>query len=116
MTRFFLGGWIPDQWNNQNNPQAHTHGTALELLEQTNGKIDAFIGGAGTGGTITGTAKCLKKYLPNVKVIGVDPYGSILARPPSLNETDVTGYMVEGIGYDFIPDVLKRDCKFPNKL
>ena len=45
-------------------------------------------------------------------MIGVDPYGSILARPPSLNETDVTGYMVEGIGYDFIPDVLKRDCKY----
>ena len=88
----------------------------MELLEQTNGKIDVFIGGAGTGGTITGTAKCLKKYLPNVKVIGVDPYGSILARPPSLNETDVTGYMVEGIGYDFIPDVLKRDCKFSDNL
>ena len=90
---------------------AHYYGTGLELIEQTDGKIDVFVAGAGTGGTITGTAKVLKEHIPNIKVVGVDPYGSILALPEKLNETKVTGYEVEGIGYDFIPDVLKRDCK-----
>ena len=65
-----------------------------------------------SGGTITGTAKCLKEHIPNIKIIGVDPYGSILAQPEELNKTDVGFYEVEGIGYDFIPDVLLRDRKF----
>lgn len=64
--------------------------------------------GAGTGGTITGTARKLKEKIPSIKVVGVDPYGSILAVPASLNKTDVTGYQVEGIGYDFVPSVLDR--------
>ena len=76
------------------------------------GKIDVFVAGAGTGGTITGTAKCLKEHIPGIKVIGVDPYGSILAQPEELNKTDVTYYDVEGIGYDFIPNVLLRECKY----
>merc|ERR1739838_1059555 len=103
------GGFIPDQYVNINNPDAHYYGTGMELIEQTNGKIDVFVAGAGTGGTITGTAKCLKEHIPNIKIIGVDPYGSILAQPEELNKTDVGFYEVEGIGYDFIPDVLLRD-------
>jgi len=103
------GGWIPDQYENINNPDAHYYGTGLELIEQTKGKIDVFVAGAGTGGTITGTAKCLKEHIPGIKVIGVDPYGSILAQPEELNKTDVTYYDVEGIGYDFIPNVLLRE-------
>ena len=64
-----------------------------------------------SGGTITGTAKVLKEHIPGIKVIGVDPKGSILAQPEELNKTTVGFYEVEGIGYDFIPDVLLRDCK-----
>jgi len=101
-----------DQYNNVNNPDAHYFGTGMELVEQTGGKIDVFVAGAGTGGTIAGTAKILKEKIPNIKIVGVDPYGSILAQPESLNQTEHSGmYEVEGIGYDFIPNVLNRSCK-----
>ena len=63
---------------------------------------------AGTGGTIAGIARKIKEKLPSCKIVGVDPYGSILAQPEELNATDVTTYAVEGIGYDFIPRVLDR--------
>lgn len=105
------GAWIPDQYINCNNPDAHYYGTGPELIEQTDGKIDVFVAGAGTGGTITGIAKALKEYIPGIKVVGVDPYGSIIAQPEALNESDVTFSEVEGIGYDFIPDVCKRERK-----
>ena len=95
---------ILDQYANPDNPNAHYEGTAAEILEQTDGKLDVFVCAAGTGGTITGTAKRLKEALPNLKVVGVDPVGSILAGP-----SEVKSYKVEGIGYDFIPDVLDRD-------
>ena len=64
--------------------------------------------GAGTGGTATGIGRKMKEKCPGCKIIGVDPEGSILALPESLNETTVTGYEVEGTGYDFIPTVLDR--------
>lgn len=64
---------------------AHYDGTAEEILEQTDGKVDMIVLTAGTGGTLTGIARKLKERLPNVKVIAVDPVGSILATPPSLN-------------------------------
>jgi len=64
---------------------------------------------AGTGGTITGIARKLKEKIPGVKIIGVDPNGSILAQPETLNGEGIHGYFVEGIGYDFIPNVLDRD-------
>jgi cystathionine beta-synthase len=109
LERDIPGAWIPDQYINCNNPDAHYYGTGMEIIEQTNGKVDVFVAGAGTGGTITGTAKVLKEYIPGIKIIGVDPFGSILAQPESLNKTDVGYYDVEGIGYDFIPDVLLRE-------
>ncbi|RLV92125.1 Cystathionine beta-synthase [Spathaspora sp. JA1] len=98
---------ILDQYSNENNPLAHYYGTGYEIWEQTQGKITHLVAGAGTGGTITGISKYLKEKNPNVKVIGADPKGSILAQPESLN-TSTDSYMVEGIGYDFIPDVLNR--------
>lgn len=65
---------------------------------------------AGTGGTLTGIARKLKEKVPHVKIVGVDPQGSILAVPDSLNDEDrLKSYQVEGIGYDFIPTVLDRD-------
>ncbi len=95
---------ILDQYANPNNPDAHQEGTAQEILEQCDGKLDACVMTAGTGGTITGVARALKAALPNCKIVGVDPEGSILAGPG-----EIKSYKVEGIGYDFIPDVLDRD-------
>ena len=100
---------ILDQYSNPSNPLAHYDGTAEEIYKQTEGKIDYIVMSAGTGGTITGTARKLKEKIPNLTVIGVDPKGSILAEPESLNdEKRLQSYQVEGIGYDFIPTVLDR--------
>jgi len=102
---------ILNQYNNPSNPLAHYEGTAEEIWEQCDGKLDYIVMSAGTGGTITGCARRLKELNPELIVVGVDPHGSILALPESLNvEGEGRGYMVEGIGYDFIPDVLDRSC------
>ncbi|KAL2164011.1 hypothetical protein VTH06DRAFT_3225 [Thermothelomyces fergusii] len=101
---------ILDQYSNENNPLAHELGTAEEIWAQTGGKVTAVVAGAGTGGTITGIAKGLRKHDKNVKVIAADPHGSILALPESLNEEKANApYKVEGIGYDFVPEVLDRE-------
>jgi cystathionine beta-synthase len=94
---------ILDQYANPSNPDAHDEGTGKEILEQCEGKLDAIVMTAGTGGTITGVARAIKRELPKCQVIGVDPEGSILAGPG-----EIKSYKVEGIGYDFIPDVLDR--------
>ncbi|KAJ8351508.1 hypothetical protein SKAU_G00229840 [Synaphobranchus kaupii] len=99
---------ILDQYRNPSNPLAHYDTTAEEILEQCDGKVDMLVAGAGTGGTISGIARKLKERCPNIKIVGVDPEGSILAEPEELNKTDKTQYEVEGIGYDFIPTVLDR--------
>ncbi|MCP5020999.1 MAG: cystathionine beta-synthase [bacterium] len=105
LQRIIPNAHILDQYSNEDNPLAHYQGTAGEILEQTDGgKFDYMISSAGTGGTLSGIAKRLKEEAPNVKIVGVDPVGSILAGP-----AEITGYKVEGIGYDFIPDVLDRD-------
>ena len=92
---------ILDQYSNPENPNAHYEGTGREILEQTGGELDYVVLTAGTGGTISGVARVIKEEAPHVKVVGVDPVGSILAGPG-----DVGSYYVEGIGYDFIPEVL----------
>lgn len=100
---------ILDQYANPANPLAHYEGTAEEIWDQCDGQVDMIVMGAGTGGTISGIARRLKELNPNVIVVGVDPKGSILAQPESLNQDGLgVGYQVEGIGYDFIPDVLDR--------
>lgn len=92
---------ILDQWTNPANPDAHEFGTAVEILEDAPGTIDAFVAGAGTGGTLTGVARGLKKVNPAILVVGADPEGSILGG----GDPGPT-YFVEGIGYDFIPENL----------
>ncbi|OHE98339.1 cystathionine beta-synthase [Colletotrichum orchidophilum] len=100
---------ILDQYGNLDNPLAHEFGTAEEIWAQTGGKIDALVAGAGTGGTISGIARGLKKHNKDIKIVAADPHGSILALPEALNkEHENESYKVEGIGYDFIPDVLDR--------
>jgi len=92
---------ILDQYANPSNPIAHYEGTAEEIIRDLNGKIDMVVMSAGTGGTITGIAKRIKEKHPNCIIVGADPVGSILAGPGPIHS-----YKVEGIGYDFIPDVL----------
>jgi cysteine synthase len=92
---------ILDQYGNADNPGAHFEFTANEILEDMGKDLAMVVMGVGTGGTITGVAKRLKEANPAIKIIGADPEGSILA-----GGTDVHSYQVEGIGYDFIPDVL----------
>merc|ERR1712232_1518509 len=111
-----LNGHVLDQYLNAGNPLAHYDGTAEEIIQQTKGKLDYMIMTAGTGGTISGTARKLKEQIPDVKIVAVDPYGSILAEPDSMNDGSsrtgqkrLTPYQVEGIGYDFIPTVLDRN-------
>jgi cystathionine beta-synthase len=95
---------ILDQYSNPENPNAHYEGTGREILEQTGGELDYVVLSAGTGGTISGVARAIKEKAPHVKVVGVDPVGSILAGPGPIGS-----YYVEGIGYDFIPEVLDLD-------
>ncbi|MBT3692204.1 MAG: pyridoxal-phosphate dependent enzyme [Candidatus Marinimicrobia bacterium] len=92
---------ILDQYANPNNPDAHYYDTAEEILTEFGTDLDMVVIGAGTGGTITGVAKRLKEVIPNITVVGIDPFGSILG-----GGTEVDSYHVEGIGYDFFPDVL----------
>lgn len=99
---------VLDQYRNPGNPLAHYDGTAEEILWQMDNKIDVVVIGAGTGGTITGIGRKFKEKLPQCKVVGVDPHGSIIALPENLNQTDIESYEVEGIGYDFIATVLDR--------
>ena len=94
---------ILDQYSNPNNYRAHYEGTAEEILKDLDNKLDMIVAGAGTGGTLTGLAKKIKPLIPGCQIIGVDPVGSILA-----GEEPIKPYEVEGIGYDFIPEVLDR--------
>jgi cystathionine beta-synthase len=98
LTGEIAGAFQPNQFENPDNPQAHYDSTGPEIWEQTEGKIDCFVAGIGTGGTISGTARYLKEKNPDIKIIGADPEGSIYAqggKPKS--------YLVEGIGEDFVP-------------
>lgn len=92
---------ILDQYSNPDNPNAHYYGTAQEILDDMGSDLDMVVISAGTGGTITGVARRLKEVNPKIKIIGVDPIGSILG-----GGTEIKSYLVEGIGYDFIPKVL----------
>jgi cystathionine beta-synthase len=90
----------PNQFGNPENPAAHYATTGPEIWEDTDGKVDVFVAGMGTGGTISGTGGYLKERNPNVIVVGADPAGSILS-----GDTPKS-YKVEGVGEDFIPALL----------
>lgn len=100
-------GWYVNQYDNLSNRQAHYESTAPEIWEQTEGKLTHFVVGAGTGGTITGCGMFFKEKNPDIKVIGVDTYGSILKHRYETGETDLSlayTYITEGIGEDIIPE------------
>ena len=91
---------ILDQWENECNPDCHHDNTAQEILDDFGTDLDMVVMGVGTGGTITGVGKRLKKEIPGIQIIGADPYGSILG-----GGDEVHSYHVEGIGYDFFPKI-----------
>jgi len=100
---------VLDQYSNPSNPAAHYDQTAEEILDQMDGKLDMLVATAGTGGTVAGLACKLKEKCPDCTIVGVDPEGSILAQPEEMNDPNHCSiYHVEGIGYDFVPRVLKR--------
>lgn len=102
LARKLPNSYILDQFKNAGNPLAHYDGTATEILEQCENRVDMIVAGAGTGGTIAGIGRKIKDVLPSCQVVAFDPVGSTLA-PES---TEPGFYEVEGIGYDFIPTVL----------
>ena len=95
---------ILDQYKNPENPDAHYKGTAEEILSEFGTNLHTVVMGVGTGGTISGGSKRLKESIPNINIVGVDPFGSILG-----GGDEVFPYSVEGIGYDFFPDVLDNE-------
>lgn len=93
--------WVPGQFTNVDNIRAHEETTAREILDQTGGKLEALVAGVGTGGTLTGVARALKKKAPSVKVVAVEP-----AECPVLSGGKKGGHRIEGIGDGFIPEIL----------
>ena len=98
------GVFIPQQFANAANPEAHRQTTASEILEAVDGRLDAFIAGVGTGGTITGVGSVLKQALPEVRLVAVEPQ-----RSPVLSGGTGAVHGIQGIGAGFVPEVLDRE-------
>ena len=104
------GAYLPYQYYNQANPEAHYGSTGPEIWRQTDGKVTHWVAGIGTGGTISGAGKFLKEKNPDIRVIGVDTVGSIYAyyhrhgEPPPKDQ--IHTYLIDGIGEDFMPETV----------
>ena len=104
--------WYVNQYDNPSNPDAHYQSTGPEIWDQTNGKITHFVVGVGTGGTISGVGKFLKEQNPNIKIWGVDAYGSVLKKfheTGIFDKSEIYPYVTEGIGEDMIPKNINFD-------
>lgn len=100
------GAFSPNQYSNKANMLAHFRTTGPEIWRDTEGKVTHFVAGMGTGGTISGVGKYLKKKNPSVKIVGADPEGSIYEHLIHKTEPDIHSYKTEGIGEDFVPEII----------
>lgn len=98
------GAFMPQQFKNPANPEIHRNTTAREIIGDTDGKLDVFVSGVGTGGTVTGVGEIIKKELPNVKIVAVEPQNS-----PVMSGGKPGPHKIQGIGAGFVPDVLNMD-------
>jgi len=107
LAREIPNSYYPNQYDNPSNPEAHYRTTGPEIWEDSEGQVTHFVCGVGTGGTISGAGKFLKEKNPNVKIIGVDPYGSLYYDFVKTGQTSkAKTYVVEGIGEDFFPTTM----------
>ncbi|WP_086239945.1 cysteine synthase A [Campylobacter devanensis] len=104
LSKEISNSFIPSQFDNPANPEMHKKTTALEIWNDTDGKVDILVAGFGTGGTVSGVGEILKSKNPNIKVIAVEP-----AKSPLLSKGEAGPHMIQGIGANFIPKNLNRD-------
>jgi cysteine synthase A len=104
MCREHADYFMPMQFENKANPEIHRRTTALEILEATDGRLDAFVAAVGTGGTLTGVGEVLRQRVPDVRLVAVEP-----ARSPVLSGGRFRPHGIQGIGASFVPGVLNRD-------
>ncbi len=112
LTKETPNSWYVNQYDNPSNAKAHYESTGPEIWEQTEGKITHLVVGVGTGGTISGTAKYLKEQNPDVKVWGIDTYGSVFKKyheTGKFDESEIYNYITEGIGEDILPENVNFD-------
>ncbi len=101
LIKAYPDAWLPRQFENEDNIEAHRQGTGKEIINETKGMVDAFVAGIGTGGTLIGIAKALKEANPNVRIIGVEP-----AESPVLSGGEPGAHRIQGIGEGFIPKLV----------